>query len=89
MPRFWFKKLRRDNPVLAETYHRQCALDVAVELCCSEEEVHGVINGDGRDVNDAERITDLYWLLMQTTMLEHDSRELLRRMRERKVVFDT
>jgi hypothetical protein len=86
MPKVWFKKLQRDSPVLAELCHRQCAIDVATELSCSEANVDSVIKGDGRDINDAERITELYWLFMKTIMLEHESRELLRRKRKGKVV---
>jgi hypothetical protein len=85
MPKVWIKKLQRENPVLAEMCHRQCALDVAIELSCSEEDVHKVIIGDGRDVKDAERITGLYWLLMKAIMLEHDTQVLVGKKRKQGV----
>jgi hypothetical protein len=77
MPQVWFKKLMRDNPILADVYHRLCMLNVGVDLPCSEDDVKAVMSGNGHGVKEAKRIMELYWLCMKNIMTEHETRMFL------------
>ena len=79
MPEIWFKRMKRDNPILAFWYHGLCKLNVAINLPCSENDVEAVVNGSGHDVQGAEKIAELYWSAMKTVMFEHESRASFKR----------
>jgi hypothetical protein len=75
MSKNWFRQLQRDQPALAEVYHRLCSLNVHIRMPCSEKDIEAVMSGNGHDVPDGQRIKELYWLCMNDIMSDHEHRE--------------